>query len=145
VKGEWTRFILGHNRRATPRYEIDPETGCWNTLGGKTARGYGKITEGRRTHLLHRWMYEREVGPIPAGKQIHHVCRNTSCCNPAHLGVVTHREHRAIDVAKLTDADVRGIVLLAVTGTMTHADIAKRFDIHVDYIRKLVRGVRQLD
>ena len=145
VKGEWTRFILGHNHKTTPRYAIDEATGCWNTLGGKSKRGYGKITEGRRTLFLHRWMYERFFGPIPAGKQLHHLCANTSCCNPAHLRPVTRKEHRALDSIKLTDADVREIILLASGREVRHAEIAKRFGIHVDYIRKLLKGQRQLD
>lgn len=143
VKGEWTRYVLGHNLRATPRYAVDPDSGCWNTLGAKTPLGYGKIMEKRRTYLLHRWMYERAFGPIPAGKQLHHLCRNRACCNPDHLRVLTRKEHRAIDVAKLTEAERQGIVLLAVTKTMTHAAIAARFGIHPDYVRTLVRRARQ--
>src|SRR5262245_8120150 len=97
VKGEWTRFVLGHNFKTDARYAIDAETGCWNTLGAKTPAGYGKITQQRRSLLLHRWMYEREVGPIPPGRQLHHVCRNRSCCNPAHMRLVTLKEHRKLD------------------------------------------------
>lgn len=140
IKGQWTQYVLGHNKKTTPRYAIDPDTGCWTTLGGTTPVGYGKITEGRRTHLLHRWMYERVVGPIPEGKQLHHVCRNKGCCNPAHMRVVTLKEHRAIDTVRLADDEVRAIVLLAVTKTMTRARIAERFGVHESYVGMLVRG-----
>jgi hypothetical protein len=145
VKGEWTRFVLGHNLRATPRYEVDAGTGCWNTLGGKTPGGYGKICENRRTYLLHRWMYERLFGPIPAGKQLHHLCRNKGCCNPAHLRVVTRKEHRALDSAKLTDADVREILLLASSRAITQVEIAKRFGIHPSHVGNILRGHRRAD
>lgn len=143
VRGEWTRFVLGHNYKTTPRYAIDPETGCWNTLGGKTKLGYGKIMENRRTLLLHRWMYERYFGPIPAGKQIHHLCRNKGCCNPAHLSPVTRKEHRALDSAKLTDADVREIILLASSTAIPRAEIAKRFGISTSHVGNVLKGHRR--
>lgn len=143
VKGEWTRFVLGHNLKTTPRYAIDPETGCWNTLGVKTPLGYGKITEKRQTYLLHRWMYERMLGPIPAGKQLHHLCRNRACCNPAHLSPVTRKEHRAIDVAKLTDADVREIILLGSSKAIPQTEIARRFGISTGHVKNILSGHRR--
>lgn len=139
VKGEWTRFVLGHNLKTTPRYAVDPETGCWNTLGGKTRGGYGKITHGRRTILLHRWMYEQHVGPIPPGKQVHHTCRNVACCNPEHLTVVTRSEHRRIDMAKLTSQDVRDIRLVGSFGVVRRR-IAERFGVSSYYVGAILRG-----
>lgn len=38
-------------------------------------------------------MYEGLVGPIPDGFTLDHLCRNTSCANPAHLEPVTHEEN----------------------------------------------------
>jgi hypothetical protein len=145
VKGEWTRFVLGHNRKTTPRYAIDAETGCWNTLGGTTALGYGKIMEKHRTHLLHRWMYERMLGPIPAGKHLHHLCGNKGCCNPTHLTPVTLKEHRAMDSAKLTDADVREIILLGASKAITRAEIARRFSISTGHVKNILSGHRRAD
>ena len=43
--------------------------------------------------ISHRFAYEYFVGPIPDGMQIHHLCGNTSCCNPLHLTPVTPREN----------------------------------------------------
>jgi HNH endonuclease len=34
-----------------------------------------------------------DVGPVPKGLTIDHLCRNTSCVNPAHMEVVTRAEN----------------------------------------------------
>lgn len=144
VKGAWTRFVLGHNIKTTPRYAVDPETGCWNTLGGRTTQGYGKITNGRKTILLHRWMYEQHVGPIPPGKQVHHTCRNTGCCNPAHLSVVTRQEHRKIDSTRLSAQDLHDIRMLGSVG-VPGTRIAERFGVSQSYVSAILRGKRRKD
>lgn len=61
---------------------------CW-LVPGKP--GYATIARGGRnsTALAHRVAYELWFGPIPAGLDIDHLCRNRRCCNPAHLDAVT--------------------------------------------------------
>lgn len=58
-----------------------------------TANGYARTptSEGRR--LAHRAAWEKAHGPIPAGKQIHHVCGNRACINVDHLEVLEPAEH----------------------------------------------------
>ena len=69
-----------------------PDSGCWIFTGPKS-RGYGHIGHQRREVATHRVSYEHHVGPIPAGMQIDHLCRQRACCNPEHLEVVTQREN----------------------------------------------------
>jgi hypothetical protein len=68
-------------------------TGCWLWTRATTKDGYGHFypTRSRQAVLAHRWAYEFLVGPIPAEKELDHVCRVPACVNPAHLEPVTHR------------------------------------------------------
>lgn len=90
-----TFFIPGHAQRRTgPDWIVDPDTGCWNWIGGRiTMYGYGvkRLTTGvgGPTAMAHRWVYERFVGPIPGGLQLDHLCENKRCVNPDHLEPVT--------------------------------------------------------
>ncbi len=68
---------------------------CWEWIAAKDPKGYGRVkrhgTAG--TQLAHRLSYERVIGAIPNGLHLDHLCRNTSCVNPAHLEPVTHAEN----------------------------------------------------
>lgn len=68
------------------------ETGCWE-LSGPGSNGYTRIMVDGRTWLAHRWAYTYFVGPIPAGYEVDHRCRNRRCSNPEHLEAVTKREN----------------------------------------------------
>ncbi len=70
------------------------EADCWVWTGAGHARSghgmFGYNALGRNhTRYVHRWVYEYLVEPIADGKVIDHLCRNTRCCNPQHLEVVT--------------------------------------------------------
>lgn len=65
------------------------DSGCWIWPGGRTPQGYGMVNVGGRNDYTHRVAYRTFKGPIPEGLQIDHLCRVTSCFNPAHLEAVT--------------------------------------------------------
>lgn len=88
-------YVPGHQKlKHGPKWEVDPETGCWIWLRAKGKDGYGSIKRGKRSHRAHRWVYEQEVGPIPEGLELDHLCRNPSCVNPEHLEPVTKAENQ---------------------------------------------------
>lgn len=60
---------------------------CWE-YHGLRKKGYGSIIVS-----THRLMYELDVGPVPPGKQLDHICHNRMCCNPAPLEPVTNAEN----------------------------------------------------
>jgi hypothetical protein len=66
--------------------------GCWHWLGS-LRRGYGRMRVSGKTFAAHRVSYEHFVGSIPGDLTLDHLCRNTSCVNPAHLEPVTAREN----------------------------------------------------
>ena len=63
---------------------------CWEWTGYKNPHGYGIVNRGGKMRKAHQEMYEMTKGPIPAGLEIDHLCRNTSCIRPSHLEAVTH-------------------------------------------------------
>ena len=82
-------------KRIAAKCRVDKKTGCW-LWGGAVSPGpasgnwaYGVITFRGRLKMAHRVNYELLVGPIPDGRQLDHLCRNTLCVNPAHLEPVT--------------------------------------------------------
>jgi hypothetical protein len=43
--------------------------------------------------MAHRWAYESEVGPIPIGLTLDHLCKVRRCVRPDHLEAVTLQEN----------------------------------------------------
>ena len=67
--------------------------GCWNWTRAKSAAGYGVVRPAGSSKVVytHRASFEFHRGPIPAGLDLDHLCRNRACCNPVHLEAVPHR------------------------------------------------------
>ena len=79
--------------RLEAKIERITETGCWVFTGTSTAGGYGVMWENGKRMYAHRASYEEFNGAIPGDLEIDHLCRVTSCVNPAHLEAVTHKEN----------------------------------------------------
>lgn len=62
---------------------------CIEWTGYRLPKGYGQIRRGGKNHILTRWTWEQEVGPIPEGKWVLHKCHNPPCYNIEHLYVGT--------------------------------------------------------
>lgn len=79
--------------------KVAKSPGCWEWTAGRFSTGYGGfnlsyvVGKRRAAVLAHRYSYELHVGPIPTGLQIHHICGNRTCVNPAHLEPLTQREN----------------------------------------------------
>ena len=55
--------------------------GCWIWQGKRGGNGYGYFWLNGKNRLAHKVAYEHFVGPIPAGRQVDHLChtRDESC------------------------------------------------------------------
>lgn len=82
-----------------------------------TPAGYGKKWHNGRLWLAHRLAYETEVGPIPEGLVLDHLCRNPACVNVEHLEPVTTRENI-----------LRGVSLMAANARKTHCPQGHPYD-----------------
>lgn len=82
--------------------------------------GYGRLG----AHLAHRVTYEREVGPIPDGMELDHLCRVRACVNPSHLEPVTKRENQ-----------IRGVGFVAINAAKTHCASGHAFDVANTYVK----------
>lgn len=67
------------------------DTGCWQWIGAKDCKGYGRIKWAGRVVSAHRLAYETFIAAIPESLEPDHLCRNTGCVHPEHLELVTHR------------------------------------------------------
>lgn len=77
-------------KTGTRRYR---NTRCREWVGAKTKQGYGWFWDGKQGVLAHRWIHEQEIGPIPHGYDVDHLCRNKLCVNALHLEAVPHVEN----------------------------------------------------
>ena len=80
----WSRFL---------RNCLALDNGCVQWTGGTNGTGYGMFySNGSRT-LAHRQSYIWATGTDISGLDLHHICGNTLCVNPAHLEPLPHRNH----------------------------------------------------
>jgi hypothetical protein len=100
VRGRPLRFIHGHNRRRRAITEADYSiedrgygSACWTWRHRLNREGYGRVTRKGKVMLAHVAMYEQELGPVPAERELDHLCRVPACVNPDHLEPVTHAEN----------------------------------------------------
>jgi hypothetical protein len=127
--------------------------GCWIWLGKCDKHGYGKFSESSKYILAHQWSYRRAFGDIPEGLILRHTCHNPKCVRPSHLLVGTHFQnsqdmvaayrHRYGELcskAKITEVDVRAILLLGREDKVYPKAIADNYGISVRQVSRLLRG-----
>lgn len=65
---------------------------CWLWTGAINHKGYGLFWS-PNTKVAHRYSYENNIGIIPEGYQIDHLCKVRNCVRPDHLEAVTPKEN----------------------------------------------------
>ena len=129
---------------------------CIEWTGTIGADGYGKKWNNKKRNWVqaHRWVYEQEVGAIPDGLMIRHLCHNKRCVNPAHLEPGTMKENRADDIAagkdwfngelnpnaKLSNIQRQEIIDAKPVGKPPYGyirDLAKKYDIDRTHVYRI--------
>ena len=129
---------------------------CIEWTGTIGADGYGKKWNNKKRNWVqaHRWVYEQEVGAIPDGLMIRHLCHNKKCVNPDHLEPGTMKDNRQDDIdagkdwfkgennyfAKLTNNQTKEIQKLKPIGKPPYGyirDIAKKYDIDRTHVYRI--------
>jgi hypothetical protein len=75
-------------------WTLDPVFGCW-LWTGRTDRRDGRaiVWRGKTPSSAQRAVYESEVGAIPDGLELDHLCRRVLCVAPHHAEPVTRGEN----------------------------------------------------
>jgi len=138
--GEPNRRLQGHRGialeviAADGNYIVEDrgyDTPCFIYVRRLDPEGYPMIGDGKRAH---RRAYEQQVGPIPTGHHIHHLCGQKSCVRGDHLEAVTPTEHERAHSSLTWDA-VREIR----ASNKTHEELAREYGVtrsNIGYIRR---------
>jgi hypothetical protein len=91
------RFVPG-DMAARFWSQVDRTATCWLWCGHLNRDGYGqfKVTDRPghyRTVRAHRWAWEADNGPVPAGLTLDHLCGRPACVRPDHLDPCTNAEN----------------------------------------------------
>lgn len=104
--------MSGTHASAAVRFwrQVEKTDACWLWKGYRMPNGYGQFSEtmGKKWYA-HRWAFTCEVGPVPLGLDLDHLCRNRLCVRPSHLEAVTRRTNL-----------LRGATLPAANAAKTH-------------------------
>ena len=71
---------------------------CWEWIGGTVPTGYGRFKVGLFTYRAHRYSWILANGKVPKGLELHHLCNNRRCVNPAHLRLISHADHMKLSL-----------------------------------------------
>lgn len=70
------------------------DCGCWVWTGSLDRHGYANVKMHGKRVLVHRYIFDRVVGPLGADDTIDHLCdRHRSCVNPDHFEAVPRSEN----------------------------------------------------
>lgn len=96
--------------------KVDKTETCWLWTAATSRNGYGDFWDGtkhpsgtNRIVRAHRYAYELLVGPIPADREIDHICHQRNCVNPDHLRLATRKQQLENTAAIRGISGVRGV------------------------------------
>jgi hypothetical protein len=91
-----------------PRVAVGKPNECWEWLGPRHKRGYGRLNWMGKANKAHRVAMSLTDGDWNSPLHVLHHCDNPPCCNPAHLWRGTNRENYDDMASKGRRAILRG-------------------------------------
>jgi hypothetical protein len=89
--------------------KVEKSGECWLWLASTRGDGYGQCTVAPKTQgYAHRFSYEQEHGPIPAGMEVDHRCHVRRCVRPDHLRLVDRKQNME-NLAKVYSNNKSGV------------------------------------
>lgn len=118
---------------------------CWMWTASMKTERYGAFRLSNKVQFSHRVAYKLFNGDIPSGMEVCHTCDITTCVNPKHLFLGTHKENMT-DCAekgrcksKLTKANIRYIRAKYMNGT-PQADLCREFNYSSGSMCNIISG-----
>lgn len=138
---------------------------CWEWQSAKGKYGYGRFSIKSTAFLAARLAFFIHTKIDPSELHVLHRCDNPPCCNPNHLFLGTAKDNMddmrikgrkvprtyteedlnkirgsANRYAKLTEEQVVEIVSVYLKGSVTHLDLAKKYNVSQGTIKDVIVG-----
>lgn len=147
-----SKIVTDREAHFWSKVDVKSDGECWNYLGYKNQKGYGRFHTPAGTISAHRYAWELHYKQkVPKDMMILHHCDNPACCNHLHLYCGTNfdnmrdKSRRHIDLkqfaanSKLYADEMLQIRKLNKTG-VSQRELAKIFNVGQTTIGKVIRG-----
>jgi hypothetical protein len=122
-----------------PAIEVTGDLCCWTWTGRTTPDGTPTIRTRTRTTTARRYYWERDHGPIPEGKVLFAMCRNTLCVRPRHMDPIDPAEiPERVGLRVLTPEQAKSALLMRKHAS--RREVARRFGVDPETIAAIERG-----
>lgn len=98
--------------------KVDKSGECWLWVAAMNTHGYGNFRYQGETQGAHKISYILEIGEVPKGFYVDHMCHTRACVRPSHLRLTTNKQNGENRSALQTNntSGYQGVSLVKSTG-----------------------------